>query len=284
MNLLAMANRLLPRATGHEMQYVRPLPHLGILRHPRVTQFEAGIYEPVVILILSGGKENLLGTDRYAMTAGDFMIVSHDLPVTVRITRAPYVALLVDIQLDVLRELYDAAFRSGPPSAAAIAVRKPGPALLDVLTRYVALAGSPADTPVLEPLITRELHYRLAAGPGGAMLRDLVQHDSHASAIAKAIGQLRAGFRAPVVIPKLARSVGMSTSAFHKHFKAVTASSPLQYRKGLQLLEARRLLRAGAHTVTTVAFDVGYESAAQFSRDYARKFGVSPKHDLPRAR
>lgn len=279
-----MATRLLPRATGREMQYVRPLPHLGILRHPRVTQFEAGIYEPVMILILSGGKENVLGTERYAMAAGDFMIVSHDLPVTVRITRAPYVALLVDIQLDVLRELYDAALRSGNPNATSIAVRTAGPPLLDVLTRYLALAGSSTDAAILGPLVTRELHYRLATGPGGAMLRDLVHHDSHASAIAKAIGQLRSGFRAPVVIPKLARSVGMSTSAFHKHFKAITASSPLQYRKGLQLLEARRLLQAGEHTVTTVAFAVGYESAAQFSRDYARKFGMSPKHDLARAR
>jgi transcriptional regulator GlxA family with amidase domain len=113
------------------------------------------------------------------------------------------------------------------------------------------------------------------------MLRDLIRHDSHASAIARAIAQLRRDFRAPVEIPRLARSVGMSASSFHKHFKAITASSPLQYRKGLQLLEARRLLRAGTLSVTAVALDVGYESAAQFSRDYTRKFGASPKHDVP---
>ncbi|CAG9216699.1 SDR family NAD(P)-dependent oxidoreductase [Burkholderia gladioli] len=82
-------------------------------------------------------------------------------------------------------------------------------------------------------------------------------------------------------LPVFARSVGMSPSSFHKHFKAVTASSPLQYRKGLQLMEARRLLRAGMLSVSMAAFDVGYESAAQFSRDYMRKFGISPKHDIP---
>lgn len=108
------------------------------------------------------------------------------------------------------------------------------------------------------------------------MLRDLIRHDSHASAIA----QLRRDFRSPVEIPDLARSVGMSASSFHKHFKAITASSPLQYRKGLQLLEAHRLLRAGTLSVSAVAFDVGYESAAQFSREYKRRFGTSPKHGI----
>src|SRR5690606_26125441 len=118
--------------------------------------------------------------------------------------------------------------------------------LVDAIHRYLALAREPADVAVLGPLISREIHYRLAAAPFGGMLRDLIRHDSHASAITRAIAQLRRDFRTPVEVPSLARSVGMSVSSFHKHFKAITAASPLQYRKGLQLLEARRLLRAGA--------------------------------------
>jgi AraC-like DNA-binding protein len=171
-----------------------------------------------------------------------------------------------------------------PPPAAparALAVQACDARLVDALHRYLDLAGSPADAAVLGPLVTREIHYRLAIAPFGGMLRDLIRHDSQASAIARAIARLRREFRSPIEIPELARSVGMSASSFHQHFKAITSASPLQYRKGLQLLEARRMLRAGACAVTGAAFDVGYESAAQFSRDYSRRFGVSPRHDLP---
>ena len=97
---------------------------------------------------------------------------------------------------------------------------------------------------------------------------------------ARAIGHIRADVRSPVAIPDLARRVGMSASAFHKHFKAITATTPLQYQKELRLIAARRLLQAGGASVTTAAFDVGYESPSQFSREYARKFGVPPSRDV----
>jgi AraC-like DNA-binding protein len=112
------------------------------------------------------------------------------------------------------------------------------------------------------------------------MLRRLVRSDSHASAIARAIARLRRDFRTPIEIPALARSVGMSPSSFHKHFKAITASSPLQFQKALRLLEARRRLRAGGTSVAAAAFDVGYESATQFSREFTRTFGAPPKQEL----
>ncbi len=112
------------------------------------------------------------------------------------------------------------------------------------------------------------------------MLRSLLRHDSNASAVARAIGRIRVDLRSPVAIPELARQVGMSASSFHKHFKTITSTTPLQYQKELRLLEARRLLRTGGASVTTAAFEVGYESPSQFSREYARKFGVSPSHDM----
>lgn len=147
----------------------------------------------------------------------------------------------------------------------------------------MALADSPADAKVLGPLISKEIHYRLLMAPFGGMLRSLIRHDSNASAIARAIGQIRADIRSPMTIPDLARRVGMSASAFHKHFKTVTATTPLQYQKELRLLEARRLLRMGGASVTTAAYQVGYESASQFSREYARKFGVPPSQDTASA-
>lgn len=281
--LTDLAARHIPRSAGIDSQYVRPLKNLSVFRQHRPSSFEAAIYEPVICLILQGRKEMVLGGDSFPMRVGECLLISHDLPVTARVTKTPYLALLFDVDLNTLRDLNEAVAAPVPSAAAArsLAVHRCDAKLVDALHRYLALAGAETDTAVLGPLISREIHYRLATAPFGGMLRDLIRYDSHASAIARAIAQLRRDFRSPVEIPQLARSVGMSASAFHKHFRAITASSPLQYRKGLQLLEARRLLRAGSLSVTEAAFAVGYESAAQFSRDYARKFGASPKHDIP---
>jgi len=278
-----LAARQLPRPTEQTSQYLRPLKNLGIFRQQRPSAFEAAIYEPVICLILQGRKEMVLGGESFPMRPGECLLISHDLPVLARVTKTPYLALLFDVDLDTLRDLNESMADSPPagPEARSLAVHACDAKLVDALQRYLALVGAETDMAVLGPLISREIHYRLASAPFGGMLRDLIHRHSYASAIARAIALLRRGFRAPVEIPKLARSVGMSASSFHKHFKAITAVSPLQYRKGLQLLEARRLLRAGTLSVTAVAFDVGYESAAQFSRDYTRKFGASPKHDIP---
>ena len=281
--LTERAERALPRPNGHSEQLVRLLPGLSLLRHHRITAFESSIYRPVLCLILQGRKETTVGDETYAMGAGECLLVSHDLPVIARVTKVPYLALLFDVELDTLRSLYDEIAEALPASAQslALAVHAGQPALVDALARYLALAGAHPDAAVLGPLVSREIHFRLAMAPFGGVLRALLRHDSHASAIARAIAQLRRDFRSPIEVPTLARSVGMSASSFHKHFKSVTASSPLQYQKDLRLLEARRLLRAGSSSVSAAAFDVGYESPAQFSREYARKFGVPPKRDLP---
>jgi transcriptional regulator GlxA family with amidase domain len=136
---------------------------------------------------------------------------------------------------------------------------------------------------VLGPLISQEIHYRLLVAPFGGMLRRLVRHDSNASAIAKAIGHIRGDLRSSLAIPDLARRVGMSASSFHKHFKTITSTTPLQYQKEIRLLEARQLLKNGGASVTAVAYEVGYESASQFSREYARMFSVPPSHDTAKA-
>ena len=281
-DLVDAAARFLPAANGRELQYVRPLKDLGILRQPSPTALEAAIYEPAVVFVLQGRKETVLGVDAYPMHAGQCLLVSHDLPVVARIVQAPYLALVFDLDLDTLRDLHEAmAGTPAPTPSRALAVHAFDGRTADALLRHLEAATSAADAAVLGPLVSREIHYRLASAPFGALLRDLTHGDSHASAISRAIARLRREFRTPIEIPELARSVGMSASSFHKHFKAITAASPLQYRKGLQLLEARRLLRAGAVAVSSAAFDVGYESAAQFSRDYARRFGAPPSNDLP---
>jgi AraC-like DNA-binding protein len=265
---------------------VAPLPGLRLLHHPVRTDFDATIYEPVVCLILQGRKETSFGGGRFRLGAGECLLVSHDLPVSSRIVEAPYLAMLVDVDLDTLRGLYDdlgASPRDGADGSA-LEVHAASPRLLDALGRYLELIDAPTDARVLGPMVSREIHYRLLMDPVGAMLRSLLRYDSHAALVSRAIARIRRDFRAPIGVDELAREVGMSVSSFHRHFKAVTTLSPLQYQKELRLLEARRLLRAGAPSVSATGFDVGYESLSQFSREYARKFGRSPAHDLARPR
>ena len=282
-DLLRRCGRAFGRPTrSTQPTVVTPIPGLSLLRHPVRTEFEATIYEPVLCLILQGRKATTFGERTYSVGAGECLLVSHDLPVVSRITDAPYMALLLDVEVDVLRSLYDelgVATRDGRESRA-LEVHAATAHLVDAIARYVALIDAPADARVLAPMITREIHYRLLTAPFGGMLRDLIKYDSHASAVARSIAHIRAHFRSPMAIAELARDVGMSVASFHRQFKAVTASSPLQYQKELRLLEARRLLRAGTVSVSTAAYDVGYESPSQFSREYARRFGHPPKQDL----
>jgi AraC-like DNA-binding protein len=273
---------LIKQVEGLIKKNVRPMDGLLLLRQDSPSSFEASLYEPVLCLILQGRKQVWIGGQTLSFGPGECLLVSHDLPVCSRITKAPYLALVLEVDVATIRKLYDEVAESGLDSERARAAEThwADPGLLDALGRYVALADSPADAKVLGPLISKEIHYRLLVAPFGGMLRSLIRHDSNASAIARAIGHIRGDIRSPIAISDLARQVGMSVSSFHKHFKTITSTTPLQYQKELRLLEARRLLKTGGASVTTAAYDVGYESSSQFSREYARKFGVPPSQDL----
>ncbi|RYZ44224.1 MAG: AraC family transcriptional regulator [Myxococcaceae bacterium] len=284
--LTGYALRLIPPAKAQAAQLVTPRHGLYLLRQHQRTVFEAAIYTPVLCLILQGCKEMTFGDHHFRLRAGECALVSHDLPIVSRVRDAPYLVLLLDIEVEVLRSLSEdlGEWMTAPAEARALEVHQADSRLLDAIGRYLTLAESELDARVLGPMLLKEIHYRLMMAPLGHMLRSLLRPDSHASSIARAIALLRRDFRSPMVVEELAREVGMSVSSFHKHFKDVTASSPLQYQKGLRLLESRRMLVAGAASVTTVAFEVGYESPSQFSREYARRFGRPPSQDVaPRA-
>jgi AraC-like DNA-binding protein len=280
--LIEQASRRVPAAENGREQAARPIADLQVLRQNVPSSFEASLYEPVLCLILQGGKQVAIGEQTLSFGPGECLLVSHDLPVCSRITKVPYLALVFDVDIATIRELYDKVTESaldGERARAAL-THQADSALLEALGRYLTLADSPTDAKVLGPLTSKEIHYRLLVAPFGGMLRSLIRHDSNASAIARAIRYLREDIRSPIAIPDLAKRVGMSASSFHKHFKTITSTTPLQYQKELRLLEARRLLTTGGASVTTAAFDVGYESPSQFSREYARKFGVPPSQDL----
>lgn len=276
---------LIKQVEGLIKRAAQPMDGLLLLRQSSPSSFEASLYEPVLCLILHGRKQVSIGEQTLSFGPGECLLVSHDLPVCSRITKAPYLALVLEVDVATVRKLYDEIAESALDTerARAAETHRADPGLLDALRRYLALANSPADAKVLGPLISKEIHYRLLMAPFGGMLRSLIRHDSNASAIARAIGHIRGDIRSPIAIPDLARRVGMSASSFHKHFKTITSTTPLQYQKELRLLEARRLLKTGGASVTTAAYDVGYESPNQFSREYARKFGVPPSQDVANA-
>ena len=260
------------------------LPSAHIFQCMEVTVFEAVVYNPVICLILQGRKEMNVGQQFVELREGDVLLVSHDLPVASKITQAsterPYQALIFSLDLSILRGLYEQVGEavSHKDHATSLSVSKADPAWTKPMVRYLELMNTPIDARVLGPMILKEIHYRLLLSPIGGMLRNLLSVDSHASRIAKSIQWIRVKFREPLVVGALAQVAGMSQSSFHEHFKNVTGTTPLQYQKDLRMIEARTLLERGVPSVSFAGFQVGYESVTQFSRDYSRKFGCSPKH------
>lgn len=287
--LATLAQEWLDR-NAEEASSDRVLPDILVLQSSKPTPLAPTLYEPVACLILQGEKEVLLGDAIFHLGRGDILVVSHDVPVNSRITTArpgePYLAVILQLDVSLLRSLYDDAGHaagdvgvegSGTP---ALASTVPGPQLVDAIARYLALAEDGVEAKVLGPAVRREIHFRLLMAPSGGTLRSLLRHDSHASMVARAISRIREDYRQTISVPELARQVGMSPSSLHTHFRAITSTTPLQFQKDLRLLEARRLLIAGQHGVSDVAYEVGYESPSQFSREYSRKYGVAPSTEL----
>jgi AraC-like DNA-binding protein len=217
---------------------------------------------------------------------GQSLVVSHALPVVSRITEAaanqPYVALVFPIDLDLLRGLApDVPPRAGQGSRDPFSISLcPGdPRMEDALLRYLHQCDSLETRRLLAPITAREIHARLLLGPHAEPLQRLLWHETTASRIFAATRAIQSDLARPLAVGDLAQQVGMSSSAFFEHFKAVTGTSPLQYQKDLRLLRARESLRQTDAKVSDIAFAVGYESSAQFSREYARKFGVPPRQD-----
>ncbi len=268
-----------------ESREIQNPPGASIFRKQAVSGLEAVLYEPVMCLILQGSKVTSIGDQRVELHPGDALLVSHDLPVVSRITKAsrqePYLAAILSLDIGLVRSLYEQVGETLTPSTAArsLSAGRADPAWFEPFCRYFALANRPLDAKVLGQSILREIHYRLLISPMGGMLRNLLSVDSHASRVARAISEIRTEFRAALIVSDLAKTAGMSPSSFHEHFKSVTGTTPLQYQKDLRLLEARNLIADESNSVSAAAYAVGYESPTHFSRDYSRKFGSPPSRD-----
>lgn len=248
----------------------------------------AAMYEPMVNLILRGGKSITVGGQTLDYDPATYFVMSVDLPaagvVRPDADGSAYVAVALTLDATVLTNLLsDLPQPAGHAyQAPAFSVATVTPELLDAWVRMLRLMNHPADIPALAPVYEREILYRVLQGPMGWMLRDIATPDTALARINHVIQRIRRDFAQPLRVEQLAREAFMSVSAFHRHFKAVTALSPLQYQKQLRLLQARRRLVAAGLSVTAAAHEVGYESPTQFSRDYLRRFGLPPAKDAAR--
>lgn len=244
-----------------------------------------------ICLIGQGAKRVMLGDEMYLYDSQHFLLSSLDLPVVAQITDAspqkPYLGMTLHLDLKVLSQLMVDSELPPPkvrPNCKGVSVSPLDPALANAIYRLIDLLDTPEDIPVMAPLIQREICYRLLMGEQGPRLRQMVTAGSHSQSIAKAINWLKESFAQSFQVADLAELVGMSTSTFHEHFRALTAMTPLQFQKKLRLNEARRLMLTEDQDAANAAFMVGYESPSQFNREYKRMFGAPPLRDIKQLR
>jgi AraC-like DNA-binding protein len=270
------------------------VPGTWLIRSDRTTEPLQVVHAPAVCIIAQGAKLVSLAGNDFHYDPAKFLVVSIDLPVTGCVTQAsaeePYLCLRVDLDPHALAALDlelpppPAPRARGAASARGLFLSETTPGLADVASRLVRLLEAPQDIPVLAPLLLKELHYRLLTGEHADVVRHIARGEGRMAQVTRAICWIKDNFNRPLSVERLAGDVGMSPSTLHEHFKSVTSMSPLQYQKQLRLQEARRLMLTGAKDAARAGHAVGYESSSQFSREYARFFGLSPGRDSTRLR
>lgn len=288
--MLTDLKNALKRYLSHRDQgfgiFQTPVPGMVIGRAAAQKLPDYAIYRPALGVVVEGAKQVWLGEQVLDYAEGEALLVSVSLLAKGVITRAsaerPFLGISVELDVAVLREvaaMLDPVEEKTASANTGLSVHVLGPEIIDCLTRLARLLETPDSLSVLYPGLLRELSFWLLKGDTGAELRALVRPDGASSRIERALAILRRDFATAMRVEDLAAAAGMSLTSFHRHFKALTRVTPIQYQKQLRLVEARRILDAGADNVTGTAFAVGYESAAQFSRDYARFYGLPPKRD-----
>jgi AraC-like DNA-binding protein len=261
---------------------------LSLLRQSSPTPKDHGVSSPAFCVIAQGSKEVWLGDDCYRYDANHYLVTAAALPTATRVTEAseerPYLGVVLELDPALVGAVMVEAGHPAPGNHAAVRAFDVGPldaGLLDAVMRLVGLLDAPADEArFLRPLVTREIVFRLLKGEQGGRLRHTAVLGGHAHRIARALERLRQDFDRPLRIEDVAREAGMSVSGFHHHFKAVTAMSPLQFKKRMRLQEARRLMLGEDLDAASAGYRVGYSDASQFNREYKRLFGVPPMRDV----
>ena len=267
----------------HNQTYHSPIKGLLIHHSDQPFSYENVIQEPSICIVINGEREVRLGEQYFLFDPRHFMFCPVDIPMCGKITKAnpeaPFVVLSMKIDLQAVNKILleqtlpVEKSEINPPAFTQWHLESE---LKNAFARLLLLHENPSDIAFLAPLIQQEIYYRLLKGEQGNKLKQMVSFGSNTQKIAKATQYLQQHFRETVRIETLAELCGMSLSGFHHHFKEITTLSPLQYQKSLRLMEAKRLIFQENMAIAETAYQVGYESPSQFSREYKRYFGVAP--------
>jgi AraC-like DNA-binding protein len=283
--------KLIERYTGQDGVHPTSIPSLFLIRESIITEPISRVNEPSFCIIFQGEKEVWLGEECFRYGPGNYIVASVDLPITGQVIKAssdfPYLALKLEFtSSEILEVLNDTDIQSGQRKNAnrAMFISEVEPSLLDAVIRLACLLDNPRHIPILGPLFKKEILYWILQGSHGEALKQMALEGSNAIRIRNVIEHIINNYEKSFRIEEIAEIANMSVASLHRHFKEVTAMSPIQFQKQLRLQEARRLLLAESSDVADVAFRVGYESQSQFSREYSRMFGFSPRADTNRLR
>jgi AraC-like DNA-binding protein len=289
MNALANLRESIAR---HADQGLTPtaLPGVSVVCSPTTTEPLCGVAEPTLAVVAQGVKDTTLNGRTFTYGVGQFLVVSVDLPVIGHVTQGtaeePFLAVVLELRPQMIATLLLETAPGATGGADAVdatptglAVSDASPSLLDAISRLLALLDAPADVAALAPGIEREVLWRLLTGPQGPAVRQIGLADSRLAHLTRAIRWIRGHYNETLRVDELAALATMSVSSFHRHFRAVTSMSPIQFQKEIRLHEARARLLAKPSDVTGVGYAVGYDSPSQFSREYRRMFGVPPSRD-----
>jgi AraC-like DNA-binding protein len=287
---VGMRTRLARKIADHAPtvgDYATAISALTLYRRTEPNACNPVVYQPSLTILVQGRKRINLGGTTYLCNESSFVLTSVDVPVVSQIVRAseqePFLALRLALDMSVVREILSQ--QELPESVVSshtqgIAIGKTTDELLSACTRLMDLLDNPEHIPFLSNMIQREIVYRLLRGPQGQRLRAIATLGDQSNRTAKAIGWLRANFNKPLRLEELAAAARMGMSTLHHQFRALTAMSPLQYQKQLRLNAARDRMLIDGLDAASAAFEVGYESASQFNREYRRFFGQPPMRDI----
>jgi AraC-like DNA-binding protein len=284
--LRAELARKIASLLGKQENRITDIPGVSLHQRTAPTPPCLTTYHPGIIVVAQGSKQVNLGPTSFIYDESHFLVTAVDLPIVSWVAKTeefPCLVLSLKLDMSMVRELLvreEIHVAEAPSDSPAMSIGRTTPEFVNACCRLLDLLDSPQDIPFLGGLIQREIIYRVLRGRVGARLRAVATLGDQSHRTAKAIAWITANYAKPLRVEELAELANMGVSTLHHHFRILTAMSPLQYQKQLRLQSARSLMLNNGLDAASAAFEVGYESATQFSREYSRFFGQPPMRDV----